>query len=90
LKSDRVGYDVISVLKTVKLLSELALKDVEQSWDTQDQSALLHAAECLREMQELIGGYKLPLMIAAFERRGATLRGKTGELLMLGNKQQRR
>jgi hypothetical protein len=80
LESDHVGYELISVLKTVKLLSELALNDVEQSRDTQDHSKFLHAADCLREMQELIGGYKLPLMIAAFERRGATRRGKNDEL----------
>jgi len=72
METEHVGYDAISVLKMVKLLSQLALKDVEQSRDTQDHSKFLHAAECLRQMEELIGGYKLPLMIAAFEKRGAT------------------
>ena len=60
MESEGVGYDVVSILKTVNRLSALALREVEHYRDTHDVSRMQNAADCLREMQEFIGSKKLP------------------------------
>ena len=47
-----VGYDLVSILRTVNRLSGEALKDLEQYRDTQDVSRMQSAKNHLREMGE--------------------------------------
>ena len=74
-----VGINALSVLKEVRTLVELAIKDVELYRDTHDSSKLMSAAKDLRDIEELLGSANLPFMIAAFEH-GAARTDKTGEL----------
>jgi hypothetical protein len=67
-----VGIDMVSMLKSIKGASETVLEDFAKERPKHDPQNFADAAECFFEIEELIGGYKLPLYIEIL--RGAAKR----------------
>jgi hypothetical protein len=60
---EMVGTDVVSLLKSIKWSCERALGDFAKERAKHDPANFADAAECFSEIEELIGGNKLPLYI---------------------------
>lgn len=62
-----VALDLVSVLKSVKSLSERAIEDFRIYQKAHNPSHLAHAASCLREINEFFGDGKLGLMVTMLD-----------------------
>lgn len=68
-----IGVDVKSLLKSIKGSCEKALEAFD---GTRDSERLQAAADCLSEIEELIGGGKLPLYVEIL--KGAAAKRRNG------------
>jgi len=59
-----VGIDLVSMLKTIKICCEKSLEAIPKNDFTT-------VAECFTEIEELLGGYKLPLFAEVMRQRAA-------------------